>query len=288
MVEDGDFIYCSRSGYYYTFDEEIIQIEDMDDDGLIEFMMDRFDIILDKDHEEVLRKLAPEPFGIGSPTNHEKFQEGVKLADYVSRLFYSEFISQTVIDGYASSLGLLTKYEKGITYTEEFLEHLLNLYEQKPPEEAPTAPTIAYDLIVQHLEDLAREGKQPPPILWSFAADVYADTRRDKAEKKRPRPKHPNEKPGRKRNCYIRDKALDIAVLALVREGWLEVGNEDKIPLKKQEEKEKKLENPKQRYEDDAWANSAIFGVAIATGMSFSAVKKATAKYRRQRGSKTQ
>lgn len=270
MVEDVDFIYCSRSEQYYTFDQDIIQIEDMDDDGLIEYMIDIFDIILDKDNEEVLRKLAPKPSGIGSPTNHEEFQEGVKLAQEVYFNFLSLFFNQKVEDGFASSLGLLTEYQKGVSYRDKLLEDLIRLYEQEPTKETPNGPVTAYDLLVQYSEDLIREGKQFPQILRPFAADVLADTRRDEAEKKRPRPKHPRERAGRKRIFFIRDKGWDIAILALVREGWTEVGNEDKIPS----------DWP---YSDSDWANSAVFGVAVATGKSFGAVKSATTKYRRQR-----
>ena len=272
MVEDGYFIYCSRSGYYYhySFREEIIQIEDMDDDGLIEYMIDIFDVILDKDNEEVLRKLEPKPSGIGRPTNHEEFQKGVYFAKRVYYNFLSLFINQKVEDGFASSLGFLTEYEKGISYHDEIPEYLLNLYVQEPTEEAPNVSVAAYDFLVQYSEDLILEGKTIPKILRKFAADVLADTRRDEAEKKRPRPKHPHERAGRKRKFSIRDKGLDIATLALVREGWTEVRNEDKIPSN-------------WPYSDSDWADSAVFGVAVATGKTFAAVKGATNNYRRQR-----
>ena len=287
MVEDDYFGTHSRPGVHlYHFEEDDIPIEDLDDDGMEEHWAKIFELILNKDNEEILRKLVPKPIGIGSPTNHEEFQKGVDFAKELYDVFLSQFIDQKVEDGFASSLGLLTEHEKRISYHEKHLESLLNLSEQEPTEEAPNGPVAAYDLLVQILEDSSREGKLFPQILRPFAADVFADTRRDKAEKKHPRPKHPNEKPGKKKIFHIWDKGLDIVVLALVREGWLEVGNESNIPDEKEERN--KLENPEQRYEDDAWANSAIFGVAIATGMSFSAVKKATAKYRRQRGSKYQ
>ena len=287
MVEDDYFGTHSRPGVHlYHFEEDDIPIEDLDDDGMEEHWAKIFELILNKDNEEILRKLVPKPIGIGSPTNHEEFQKGVDFAKELYDVFLSQFIDQKVEDGFASSLGLLTEHEKRISYHEKHLESLLNLSEQEPTEEAPNGPVAAYDLLVQILEDSSREGKLFPQILRPFTADVFADTRRDKAEKKRPRPKHPNEKPGKKKIFHIRDKGLDIVVLALVREGWLEVGNESNIPDEKEERNE--LENPEQRYDVDAWANSAVFGVAIATGMSFSAVKKATAKYRRQRRSKYQ
>ena len=271
MVEDGDFIYYSRSGYDCSPDDEIIQIEDMDDDGLIEYMIDIFDVILDKDNEEVLRKLEPKPSGISRPTNHEEFQKGVYFAKRVYGNFLSLFINQKVEDGFASSLGFLTEYEKGISYHDEILEYLLNLYVQEPTEEAPKGPVAAYDLLVQYSEDLILEGKPIPKILRKFAADVLADTRRDEAEKKRPRPKHPHERAGRKRICSIRNKGLDITILALVREGWTEVGNEANIP------------SYRPPYSDSDWANSAVFGVAVATDKRFFTVKSATTNYRRQR-----
>ena len=146
--------------YHYSFREEIIQIEDMDDDGLIEYMIDIFDVILDKDNEEVLRKLEPKPSGIGRPTNHEEFQKGVYFAKRVYYNFLSLFINQKVEDGFASSLGFLTEYEKGISYHDEIPEYLINLYVQEPTEEAPNGPVAAYDLLVQYSEDLILEGKQ--------------------------------------------------------------------------------------------------------------------------------
>ena len=262
--------------------EDIISIEDLDEVTLIELMTESMEIVLIEDNKEVLGKLAPKLSGIGRPTNYEEFQKGVYLAKEVYFNFLSLFINPEVEDGFASSLGLSTKYKKDVFYHDKFLERLISLSEQEPTDEAPYGPVVSYDLLIQHSEVLIREGKRLPEILKAFIADVLADTHRDKGEKKRPRPKHPDESAGRKRVYFIRDKALDIAILALVQEGWTEVGNESKIPDKKDEGKE--LDNPEQRYEDDAWADSAVFGVAAATGYSFGVVKTATTKYRRQRG----
>ena len=276
MVEYVEFISTTNPGeVMFAPLEDIISIEDLDEVTLTELMTESTEIVSIKDNEEVLRKLAPVPSDIGSPTDYEEFQEGVYLAKEVYFDFLSLFINPKVEDGFASSLGLLTEYQKGVSYDDKFLEDLIRLYKQEPTKETPNAPVTAYDLLVQYSEDLIHEGKQFPQILRPFAAEVMGDTRRDEAEKKRPRPKHPHERAGRKRIYSIRDKGLDIAILALVREGWTEVGNEDKIPS----------DRP---YSDSDWANSAVFGVAVATGNSFGAVKSATTKYRRQRRSKYQ
>ena len=253
--------------------DDIISVEDLDEVTKMELRTEFFEIMSPNDNEEVLRKLVPEPSGIGRPTNCEEFQNGVEFAKYVCCHFYSLFIDQKMEDGFASSLGRLTEYEKGVFYSDNYLEYLIGVSQQKPTEEAPNDPVTAYDLLIQHSENLIREGKPLPEILRGFLLDVLADTRRDEAKKKRPRPKHPHERAGRKRIYFIRDKGWDIAILALVREGWTEVGNEDKIPS----------DRP---YSDSDWANSAIFGVAVATGNSFGAVKSATTKYRCQRRSK--
>ena len=164
-----------------------------------------------------------------------------------------------MVAGFASSLGLLTEYKKGVSYHDKFLEYLIYLSEQEPTEEAPDGPSAAYDWLILCSEDLTREGKPLPGIIRGFSADVMGDTIRDETEKKRPRPKHPEEKRGRKRVYFIRDKALDIAILALVREGWTEVNNDEKIPVKP--------------YEENDWADSAVFALAVATGISFWTIK---------------
>ena len=249
-------------------EDDIISVEDLDEVTKMELRAELIEITLTKDNEEVLRELLPVPCGIGRPTNYEEFQKGVEHAYYVYCYLHSLFIDQKMVDWFASSLGCLTEYEKGVSYHDKFLERLISLSEQEPTKEAPDGPVAAYDLLIQYSEDLIRDGKRLPEILASFSADVLADARRDKAEKKRPRPKCQKEKPGYKRAHFIRNKALDIAILALVREGWTEVGDESIIKTDKKGRE---------------WANSAVFAVGRSTNNEFWTVKKATTKYRRQR-----
>ena len=248
--------------------DDIKSVEDLDNVTKMELMAELTEITLIKDNEEVLRKLAPKHCGVGRPTSYEEFQQGVEFAEDVYCHFFSLFIDPKMEDGFASSLGLLTEYQKGVSYRDKFLEYLICLSKQEPTDEAPDGPVAAYDLLIQYSEDLIREGKPIPEILRGFLAEVLADTRRDEAEKKRPRPKHQKEKPGNNRVHFIRDKALDVAILALVREGWTEVADESNIRTDKMGRE---------------WANSAVFAVSTATGIKFDTVKKATAKYRRQR-----
>lgn len=248
--------------------DDIISVEDLEEVTKMELRTEFFEIMSLNDNEEVLRKLAPEPSGIGRPTNYEEFQQGVEFAEYVYYHFYSLFIDPKMEDWFASSLGPLTEYKKGVFYPDKFLEYLICLSKQEPTDEAPDGPVAAYDLLIHYSEDLIREGKPIPEILRGFLAEVLADTRRDEAEKKRPRPKHQKEKPGNNRVHFIRDKALDVAILALVREGWTEVADESNIRTDKMGRE---------------WANSAVSAVSTATGIKFDTVKKATAKYRRQR-----
>ena len=276
MVEYVEFISTTNPGEVICAPlEDIISIEDLDEVTLMELMTESIEIVSIKDNEEVLRRMVPEAIGIGRPTNHEEFQKGVNLARGVYVDFLSLFFDEKVQDAFLSSLGPLTEYQKGVSYHDKFLEDFIRRSEQEPTKEAPNGHVAAYDLLIQYSEDLIRKGSRLPKILRPFAADVLADTRRDEAEKKRPRPKHPHERAGRKRVYFFRDKALDIAILALVREGWQEVRNEKKIPSN-------------WPYLDREWADSAVFGVAVATGKTFAAVKGATTNYRRQRRSKYQ
>ena len=153
MVEDDYFGTHSRPGVHlYHFEEDDIPIEDLDDDGMEEHWAKIFELILNKDNEEILRKLVPKPIGIGSPTNHEEFQKGVDFAKELYDVFLSQFIDQKVEDGFASSLGLLTEYQKGVSYHDKFLEYLIRLKEQEPTKESPNGPVTAHDLLVQHSE----------------------------------------------------------------------------------------------------------------------------------------